>query len=208
MPNPVFESVTSPFINFRFEVLLTLSTPLNGISDPVCNASFAECSGLDMTMQPHSFNEGGANQTQIHLKGKVTYGQLTLRRGMTPNQHLRLWFDAAGQPGINARADGTVIMHQPDGSVATVFKLTGCLPVSFRGPALNARNGDIAIEEMQLAYQRLSIEGAGGASAGGSVGFSAGFGVSASVGASLSVSGGPGLSTSANASAGFSFDVG
>lgn len=204
MPNPVFESVTSPFINFRFEVLLTLNESVSGISNPVCNASFAECSGLDMNMQPHSFNEGGANQRQTHLKGTVTYGQLTLRRGMTPNKHLRIWFDAAGRPGINARADGTVIMYQPDGSVATVFKLMGCLPVSFRGPSLNARSGDIAIEELQLAYERMAIEDAGGASAGGSVGVSGGVSASASV----SVSGGPGLSVSANASAGFSFGGG
>ena len=99
MPNPVIESLSPPFMNFRFEVLLTIDKPFNGMSSPVCSGAFSECSGLDMTMDAHSFNEGGANQQQTHLKGKVTYSQLTLRRGMTPNQHLRIWFDAAGTPG-------------------------------------------------------------------------------------------------------------
>jgi len=79
---------------------------------------------------------------------------------------------------------------------------------------LEPGSGEIAIEELQLVYARLTLEGAEGASGGGSLNFSAGFGVgvnasaSASIGGglsgSLSVSGGPGLSASASANAGFS----
>jgi len=209
MPNPVLESIASPFVTFRFEVVLTPKKSLSGVSSPICNAAFAECSGLDMTMQPESFNEGGANQQQTHLKGKVTYGQLTLNRGMTPNNHLWIWFQAAGAPGVNARADGVITVFQPDGETAMVFKLTDCLPVNLRGPSLNARNGEVAIEELQLVYARLELKGAEGASGGGSIGASAGFGVnaSASIGANLSVSGGPGLSASVNANASASFGL-
>jgi phage tail-like protein len=207
MPNPVPETLSSPFINFRFEVLLNLQEPMNGISNPVCSAAFAECNGLDMNMQPRSFNEGGANQVQTHLKGTITYGQLTLNRGMTSTQHLWVWFEAAGTPGINARADGTVTLSNPDGSTAMVFKLFDCLPVGLRGPSLNARSGEIAIEEMQLAYGRLLVGDASASNAGGSVSLSAGFGVGVNAGVSasagLSVSGGVGLS--ASASAGFKF---
>lgn len=215
MPNPVFESVTPPFTTFRFEVILNLNKPMNGISDPVCNAAFAECSGLEISMQPESFNQGGDNQVQTHLKNKVTYGQLTLNRGMTASKHLWVWMEAAGAPGVDARANGTIKMINPDGSTATVFKLFDCLPVSLRGPSLNARTGEVAIEEMTIAYGRLTN---GESEAGGSLNFSAGFGVgvNASVGigvsasAGLSVSGGPGLGggisagISASASAGFS----
>lgn len=209
MPNPFAESVDSPFINFRFEVLLNLKEPVNGISNPVCNAAFAECSGLEMNMQPHTVTQGGANQQKTHLKNPVEYGQLTLNRGMTSNQHLWIWFNAASTPGINARADGTITMSNPDGSTALVFKLFDCLPIGLRGPTLNARSGEVAIEEMQLTYAQLILENSEGAGAGGSLSFSAGFGVgvNASAGASagLSVSGGPGLSASASASAGFGF---
>lgn len=213
MPNPVFESVTPPFTAFRFEVILNLNQPMNGISDPVCNAAFAECSGLELSMQPESFNQGGDNQTQTHLKNKVTYAQLTLNRGMTASKHLWVWMEAAGAPGIDARANGTIKMFNPDGSTATVFKLFDCLPVSLRGPSLNAKTGEVAIEEMTLAYGRLTN---GESEAGGSLNFAAGFsvGVNASAGisagggfsasAGLSVSGGPGLSGGISAGAGFS----
>lgn len=208
MPNPVNESITPPFTNFRFEVVLNLKEPMNGISDPVCNAAFAECSGLELSMQPESFNQGGANQVQTHLKNKVTYGQLTLNRGMTASKHLWVWMEAAGTPGIDARANGTIKVFNPDGSTAAVFKLFDCLPVSLRGPSLNASSGGVAVEEMTLVYGRLTN---GDSGTGGSVNFSAGFGVgvnasagisvggSISASAGVSVSGGPGLSASASA---------
>ena len=210
MPNPFSESVSSPFTTFRFEVILNLNEPLNGLSNPVCNAAFAECSGLELSMQPESFNQGGDNQVQTHLKSKVSYGQLTLNRGMTASKHLWVWMEAAGAAGIDARASGTIKMLNPDGSQAAVFKLFDVLPVSLRGPSLNGRTGEIAIEEMSLVYGRLIN---GESEAGGSLNFSAGFGagvnasvgIGVSAGASTSVSGGPGLSGSfsAGASAGF-----
>lgn len=213
MPNPVFEAVTPPFTTFRFEVILNLNKPMNGISDPVCNAAFAECSGLEISMQPESFSQGGDNQVVTHLKNKVTYGQLRLNRGMTASKHLWVWMEAAGAPGVDARANGTVKMLNPDGSTATVFKLFDCLPVSLHGPSLNARTGEVAIEEMTLAYGRLTN---GESEAGGSLNFSAGFGVgvNASVGigvsasAGLSVSGGPGLSGGFSAGISGSFSAG
>jgi phage tail-like protein len=216
MPNPVFESLSPPFTTFRFEVILNLNQPMNGLSNPVCNAAFAECSGLEMSMSPESFNEGGANQVQTHLKNKVTYGQLTLNRGMTASKHLWVWMEAAGTPGVDARASGTIKMLNPDGSTAVVFKLFDVLPVSLRGPSLNASSGEVAVEDMTLTYGRLTNGDSGGTGAGGSINFSAGFGVgvNASAGVSvgggisgsagLSISGGPGLSASAGASAGFS----
>jgi phage tail-like protein len=212
MPNPVFESLSPPFTTFRFEVILNLNQPMNGLSNPVCYAAFAEWSGLEISMTPESFNEGGANQVQTHLKNKVTYGQLTLNRGMTASKHLWVWMEAAATPGVDARASGTIKMLNPDGSTAAVFKLFDVLPVTLRGPSLNGSSGEVAVEDMTLTYGRLVNGDSAGTGAGGSINFSAGFsvgvnasaGVSVSGSAGVSVSGGPGLSASAGASAGFS----
>src|SRR5205085_11006477 len=97
MPLLAFGTVEPPFTAFRFEVVLNLDTPLPGVTDPVCNAAFAECDGLEMTMEPKAVREGGNNQEQIHLIGSVSYGQLTLKRGMTANLQLWSWFAAAGE---------------------------------------------------------------------------------------------------------------
>jgi hypothetical protein len=40
------------------------------------------------------------------------------------------------------------------------FVLTGCLPLKLKAPALNAQDGTVAIEEMQIAYETLSLPAA------------------------------------------------
>lgn len=189
MSNPAFETVEAPFTSFRFEVVLELDNPPPGITNPVCNAAFAECNGLEMTMEPKTVREGGNNREQIHLMGPVSYGQLTLRRGITANVQLWAWFAAANQTGRSATAQGQVIMLDGTGTPRLIFLLKNCLPVKMRGPSFNARDGLVAIEEMSLVYASLSVRLPGGAGSG--------LGISASAG--LSVSGGLGLSGAGSA---------
>jgi hypothetical protein len=58
-----------------------------------------------------------------------------------------------------------------------------CLPLKMKAPALNAKEGLLAIEEMQLAYSFFEIE-----EPQPPFGLSAGIGISAGVGASASFS--------------------
>lgn len=152
------EVVARPFTTFNFSV--TLEIP--GIT-ALCSAAFAECDGLEMTMEPKKVQEGGNNITQIHLVGPLSYGQLSLKRGMTDTFHLWNWFDSVvALNGHKLRATGTVLMLAGDGvTVNATFKLFNCLPVKLKAPSLNAKDGLIAIEEMQIAYERLSIEPGG-----------------------------------------------
>lgn len=182
MSNPAFETVESPYTAFRFEVVLNLDNPPVGVTNPICNAAFAECDGLEMTMEPKAVREGGNNQEQIHLMGPVSYSQLTLKRGMTANLQLWSWFAAAGQSGRISTAQGQVTLWDASGRPCITFILTNCLPVKLRGPSLNAKDGQIAIEEMQLVYASLKVKPANGVGSGGQ---------NADL---LSVSGGPGLS--------------
>jgi phage tail-like protein len=209
MPNPAFENVDPPYTAFRFEVILTLDSPPVGVTNPVCNAAFAECSGLEINMEPKTFRQGGDNSRQLHGIGPATYGQLTLRRGMTTNLALWQWMVSALQPGHVSRAQGQVTLWDADGTPRLSFTLTDCLPTRVAGPQLNAQNGQVAFEEVRLVYSSLTVKPAGEAGIGLSLGFSAGIsagvGLSAGVSASagLSVSGGPGLSGSVSAGASF-----
>jgi len=189
-----------PITTFRFEVVLDLDEPSPGLSSPLCDAAFAECDGLDMTMQTKTLEVGGVNDRQVHLIGPVTYGQLTLKRGMTDNLQLWTWFAEGTRPGSVLTAHGEVTIWNADGSPALQLTLTGCLPVKMRAPALNARDGLVAIEELSLVYERLDIATAGD-SGGISLGLTAGASVSG--GASVSISG----STSGGLSAGASGSV-
>ena len=142
-----------PFTTFNFAVAITR----DGDSKSLCNAAFSECDGLDMTMEVKTIREGGNNTQQLRLVGPVAYGQLTLKRGMTASFHLWTWFtDTLANPAL--RASAQVVLLAPDGSTERArFQLSRCVPVKIKAPALNAKDGTIAIEELQIAYEEMTL---------------------------------------------------
>jgi phage tail-like protein len=193
--------MSAPFSTFRFEVVLDLDVPTPGLESPLCDAAFAECDGLDMTMEPKTVETGGVNDRQLHLIGPVKYGQITLKRGMTSNLQLWTWFAQGTQPGSVLSAHGQITMWGSDSAPVLQFTLEGCLPVRMRAPGLNAREGLVAVEELGLVCEKVSVALPGASGLGLSAGASASFGASASVSASASAS----VGFSAGASAGIGF---
>jgi phage tail-like protein len=145
-----------PFTTFNFKVKLWVGDN----SREVCKCEFSECDGLEMNIEPKTIREGGNNGRQIHLMGPVAYGQLTLKRGMTTNFDLWRWFRQVQQER-NVRASGEIQMLASDRTGVDVrFTLTGCLPIKLKAPALSAKDGEVAIEEMQIAYEMLDLPAA------------------------------------------------
>ena len=149
-----------PFLAFNFSVEIRVP----GIGDGVlCEAAFSECDGLDMTMDAKTIREGGNNTSQIRLLGAVNYGQLTLKRGLTDNFDLWSWFEAqqlgsASQKRSDFRGEVTVALLSPDrtGPVAR-WVLRNCLLTRLKAPVMNGKDGGVAIEELQIGYESLSL---------------------------------------------------
>lgn len=150
-----------PLIAFRFEVQLTVKDPQRfGLTSPLCGGKFSEIDGLEMSNEVKTVREGGNNLNQIHLVGPVTYGQLTLKRGMTTNLDLWKWFKAAAGGEENGRgtmAQGAVVMSDASNTPQFRFELTDCLPVKIKAPSFNAKDGAVAIEELQIAYSSFTV---------------------------------------------------
>jgi phage tail-like protein len=148
MADPVY-----PFTSFNFSVEITRA----GDSAPLVSAAFAECDGLEMTMEVKTIRQGGDNGRQIRLNGPVALGQLTLKRGMTSDFALWKWFnDSIENPRLRAEAD--VVLLAADGvTVRAQFALTRCVPVKLKAPALNGRDGQLAVEELAVAYETLRL---------------------------------------------------
>src|SRR5438270_7285609 len=148
------ETVIYPFTAFNFAVEINV----DGVSPHVCSAAFAECDGLEMTMDVKTIREGGNNGQQIRLTGPISYGQLTLKRGMTATFDLWDWFDRM-LTNVRLRADAEVVIFAVDGKEERVrFLLKNCLPSKLKAPALNAKDGMVAIEELQLTYESLKLK--------------------------------------------------
>lgn len=144
-----------PFTAFNFSVEIDVP----GFSDKICNASFAECDGLEMTMEVKTIREGGNNGIQIRLTGPMNYGQLTLKRGMTDNFDLWKWASTMlTQRELRANAEVVLLGGLHGDTERARFVLSRCLPVKLKAPAMNAKDGTIAIEELGLAYESLTLK--------------------------------------------------
>jgi phage tail-like protein len=202
MSNLALAPAIYPFTTFNFGVEIRVDDAL----PRVCSAAFAECDGLEMSMDVKTIREGGNNTTQIRLAGPVGYGQLSLKRGMTTTFDIWDWFSAVTR-SPNLRADGEVVLYAADGVTERVrFLLSRLIPIRVKAPQLNAKDGMVAIEELQVAYETLALRPAGGA---GGIGIGAaagvgggGAGLSAAAGVSV---GGGGIGGSAGVSAGGAF---
>jgi hypothetical protein len=122
-----------PAFNFRVEIVR------GDGSSPLAGSAFSECDGIEMSQEVKSLREGG-NPNRVHrLSGPVSFGQLSLKRGVTQGADLWKWFsDSSTEWGR--------------------FLLSRCLPVKLKAPTLNARDGAVAIEELQIAYETFSCE--------------------------------------------------
>ncbi len=154
MANPADETVRYPFTAFNFAVEINVP----GIATKACNASFSECDGLEMTMDVKTIREGGNNGRQIRLTGPLNFGVLTLKRGMTKSFDMWDWMSRMlTEPKL--RADAEVVVFAADGSSERArFVLSRCMPTKLKAPPLNAKDGGVAIEELQLAYESLALK--------------------------------------------------
>lgn len=141
-----------PITTFNFSVEIRLP----GSRAALCHADFQKCDGLEMSVAPKTIREGGNNGQVIHLPGPVNYAQLSLKRGIFDTHELWEWFERA-QIQRSIRAIGDIHMLGSDRRPKLRFHLTGLLPVKLKAPSLDAESGQIAVEEMQLAYETLHL---------------------------------------------------
>ena len=153
-----------PFSSFNFSVEIDVP----GISPTLCEAAFSDCDGLEATMDVKTIREGGNNTAQIRLAGAVNYGLVTLKRGMTASSFdLWDWFAAQQsatprQLRSDFRGEAKIVLLSPDRREQARFILKKCLLTKLKAPVMNARDGAVAIEELQLSYESMSVEEASG----------------------------------------------
>jgi phage tail-like protein len=151
---------------FRFHVLLQGSHG-SGASGPLGTGGFQECTGLEVEMATSEYSEGGSNNAVVQRAGRAKYTKLVLKRGMFAppggqvDSQLWAWIqDAVGGVRPMRRYDGTVEVHDQTGPVAK-WTFSRGLPAKVVGPQLNAKTGEVAIEELHIAHEGLRLGGVG-----------------------------------------------
>ena len=141
-----------PFTAHAFAVELRLP----GRADPLCQAAFSRCEGLELRRSVVTLRDGGTGMAWV-VPGQESFGHVTLRRGMTTTFDLWDWWARVRRdPSLRASCD--VIVLTPDlGAERVRFRLHRCLPVKLTGPTLDAMGNDIAIEALELACEGIDL---------------------------------------------------
>ena len=124
-------------------------------------AAFQEVSGLDSENTPIEYREGAdAMNTVRKLVGMEKYPNLTCKRGITGSTVLWDWRKEVrdGSSAFPPTRDVTVLLLDEQHSPVLKWRLTNAWCTKLSGPSLNAKGNEIAIESMELAYDRIDIE--------------------------------------------------
>ena len=145
---------------------LGASAALGGTSGPLTSGAFQECSGLSLEAEIKDHLEGGRNDAVRRLVGRVKLQPITLKRGMfaaTPDGYVdtRLWRwfeDMVAAEGPAQRYDGVIMVRTTfDDTPMAIWNFRRGLPLKVVGPTLNAQTGEVAIEELQIAHEGLTL---------------------------------------------------
>lgn len=160
---------------FRFAVTLTASAaPRPAAVAQLSNGKFAECSGLELEADVREYLEGGRNDGVVRRVGRVKLVPIVLKRGMfvgSPGGYAdtQLWDWLTGMvrgvlpiPRYNGMVQvlaPKVQMPAPNKSSREVARwtFTRGLPSKVTGPSLNAKTGEIAIEELHIVHEGLQL---------------------------------------------------
>jgi phage tail-like protein len=131
--------------------------------DSVRVAGFSECTGLQMEIKTFDYKEGGRNNSTLKFPEHASYGNVTLKRGVTISNVLIGWqLEAAAgrfkrgrspQPGINF----AIVFCDEAGDPVKRWNLVRAFPVKWTGPDLKANGGEIAIESMEIAHEGIEV---------------------------------------------------
>lgn len=124
-------------------------------------AAFQEVSGLDSENTPIEYREGAdALNTVRKLPGIEKYPNLTLKRGITGSLALWDWRKEVrdGSTAFPPTRDVVIQLQNEKHENVFKWKLTNAWCTKLTGPSLNAKSNEIAIETMELAYDRLDLE--------------------------------------------------
>lgn len=153
-----------PLHLFRFQVEFheqMLGPAGKGREVPLCSGAFAECSGLEATMEPKVIKEGGRNWGAAQRAGQVTFSTVILKRGMTTTRDLWKWFDLVGNGAFAQRMTVKVTVFDNAGSGMWAWVLRQALPIKFKAADLNAKASEVAVEELHIAHEGLEFTNKG-----------------------------------------------
>ena len=141
-----FGSRNDPLASFNF--IITVEN---------MRAGFAEIGGLPA--ETDNIDSAEAGDAAIRkVPGTRKFTNISLKRGYTPDgKDLWNWRKRVME-GKTQRLAGTITLLDEARKPARTWEFTEAWPAKWVGPAFNATNNDIAIEELEICVEGLTLQ--------------------------------------------------
>lgn len=136
--------------------LATASVPV----ESVLAAGFSEASGLDMSLEIEEYKEGGRNDMVHKFPSRITWGNLRFKRGMALSDDLWDWLYGFAE-GRGRRRDGLVTLQDDLHLPVRMWQFRRGIPIKWSGPTLNGAQSEVALEELEIAHEGLTLVSGG-----------------------------------------------
>ncbi|HEX8475988.1 MAG TPA: phage tail protein [Pyrinomonadaceae bacterium] len=142
-----------PYGNFRFSLEV----------ENVEVGSFSECGGLSIETKVFEYQEGGNNATTLKFPETSTYGNVTLKRGVTSSNDLIDWLlDVVnGTFDMSLRAaekNLAVVLKDERDEPVKRWNLVRAFPIKWTGPDLKANASEVAIETLEITHEGIQVK--------------------------------------------------
>lgn len=148
-------SRSTPYGAFNFSV--NLNSP--GVDRDSELGGFSEVSGLVAETAKPEFRKGNARANHLKTFPHVPkLGNVTLKRGVVDSKQFFDWITPTREEGHKARRGVTITLKDETGAPVCKWKLQGVIPLKYTGPTLAGKGGDVAIEELVLSAEGLTLD--------------------------------------------------
>lgn len=143
-----------PVVGYMF------SLDVNGIS-----GYFTSVSGIgsEHSVATQKVVTQDGKEIEIKMPGRLTWGDITLKRGLTDDMKFWEWRDKVVHGKIEeARTNCSITMYNRDYTPVVTWNLFNAWPSKMTGITINSDSNDFIVEEMVISHEGLTREGADG----------------------------------------------
>ena len=124
--------------------------------DGIVQSSFSEVIMPDSTSDPIEYREGAEPTYTRKIPGLTKFGNLTLKWSITDSTELYNWRKLVEQGKMkDARRNLAVILIDEEGNPAARWEFHDAWPCRYSAPILNAEENCVAIETLEIAFEKM-----------------------------------------------------
>ena len=126
--------------------------------------SFLEVSGLEVSIETEDVQEGGQNGFVHKLPGRMTWPNITLKRGITQQNALMDWlYSCSGEQFAGAgnkieRKTASLTLVEPQGDRLRAWNFVDAFPVKWTGPTISVTSAEVPTEQLEITHHGFVVD--------------------------------------------------